>query len=99
MSSNPAVPEHLAGNFAPVTSELTAFDLPVEGQIPPSLRGSYVRNGPNPQSGTFILHEPKRPTLKGAGLNPRCHPNLERGILLSSLSYLHRARCDGLLSL
>ena len=52
MSSNPAVPEHLAGNFAPITSELTAFDLPVTGQIPPSLSGSYVRNGPNPQSGT-----------------------------------------------
>ena len=27
MSSNPAVPEHLAGNFAPVTSELTVGNM------------------------------------------------------------------------
>ena len=41
-------PAHLTGNFAPVMEECTSFDLPVEGQIPPNLRGSYVRNGPNP---------------------------------------------------
>ncbi|MCC2274948.1 carotenoid oxygenase family protein [Streptomyces sp. ET3-23] len=39
---------HLAGNFAPVTRELTAHDLPVTGAIPPELTGWYVRNGPNP---------------------------------------------------
>jgi carotenoid cleavage dioxygenase-like enzyme len=40
---------HLKGNFAPVADELTAFDLPVTGTIPPELNGWYLRNGPNPR--------------------------------------------------
>jgi len=40
------------GNYAPVTDELTAFDLPVEGAIPPELNGWYPRNGPNPRQAT-----------------------------------------------
>ena len=39
------------GNYAPVHDELTAFDLPVQGSIPPELNGWYLRNGPNPRSG------------------------------------------------
>jgi carotenoid cleavage dioxygenase len=39
---------YLEGNFAPVRDETTAFDLPVEGAIPPALQGRYLRNGPNP---------------------------------------------------
>jgi 8'-apo-carotenoid 13,14-cleaving dioxygenase len=35
------------GNFAPVTQEKTAFDLPVEGQMPTELNGLFVRNGAN----------------------------------------------------
>ena len=35
------------GNYAPVADELTAFDLPVQGSIPPELNGWYLRNGPN----------------------------------------------------
>ena len=46
------LPFHLRGNFAPVDREVTATDLPVEGAIPPELRGLYLRNGPNPRSGT-----------------------------------------------
>jgi carotenoid cleavage dioxygenase-like enzyme len=46
------VPFHLRGNYAPVRDEVTAFDLPVRGRIPAALRGRYVRNGPNPKSGT-----------------------------------------------
>jgi carotenoid cleavage dioxygenase-like enzyme len=37
------------GNYAPVTDELTEFDLPVEGAIPAELDGWYLRNGPNPR--------------------------------------------------
>ncbi len=37
------------GNYAPVPDELTAFDLPVDGYIPPELNGWYLRNGPNPR--------------------------------------------------
>lgn len=42
------LPFYLKGNFAPVPDEVTAFDLPVSGAIPPELRGLYLRNGPNP---------------------------------------------------
>ena len=38
----------LQGSFAPVTEEITAFDLPVTGRIPAGLSGRYLRNGPNP---------------------------------------------------
>ena len=34
--------------YAPLTDEVTAFDLPVEGTIPVELEGRFVRNGPNP---------------------------------------------------
>ena len=41
---------YLSGNYAPVTEEVTAFDLPVIGELPPELNGRYLRNGPNPIS-------------------------------------------------
>lgn len=41
----------LAGNFAPVTKEVEAFELKVEGALPPELTGVYMRNGPNPKNG------------------------------------------------
>jgi carotenoid cleavage dioxygenase len=44
-------PWHLRGNLAPVSDEIEAFDLPVEGAIPPELSGLYLRNGPNPVTG------------------------------------------------
>ncbi|MEU8993493.1 carotenoid oxygenase family protein [Streptomyces caniferus] len=46
-SQSPA--PHMAGNFAPVKDELTAYDLPVTGTIPPELSGWFLRNGPNPR--------------------------------------------------
>ena len=52
MSTAESLPFHLRGNFAPVRDERTAFDLPVQGAIPSALRGRYVRNGPNPKTGT-----------------------------------------------
>src|SRR5688572_28273124 len=39
---------YLSDNYAPVTEEVTAFDLPVEGELPLELAGRYLRNGPNP---------------------------------------------------
>ncbi len=41
----------LEGSFAPVSDEVTAFDLPVTGRIPAELNGRYLRNGPNPLGG------------------------------------------------
>jgi carotenoid cleavage dioxygenase len=43
-STNPP----LMGNFAPVVGECEIGDLEVEGTIPASVRGVYLRNGPNP---------------------------------------------------
>ena len=42
----------MMGNFAPVVGECEICDLEVEGSIPASVRGVYLRNGPNP------AHEP-----------------------------------------
>ncbi len=39
---------YLSGNYAPVREEVTAFDLPVVGELPTELCGRYLRNGPNP---------------------------------------------------
>ncbi len=39
---------YLSGNYAPITEEVTAFDLPVIGELPAELNGRYLRNGPNP---------------------------------------------------
>jgi len=39
---------YLTGAYAPVADEVTAFDLPVEGELPEELCGRYLRNGPNP---------------------------------------------------
>lgn len=40
---------HLLGSFAPVTEEVDVADLEVTGELPASLDGLYVRNGPNPR--------------------------------------------------
>ena len=45
------IPFHLKGNFAPVKEEVTGFDLPVEGALPPELTGLYARQSANPRSG------------------------------------------------
>jgi carotenoid cleavage dioxygenase-like enzyme len=39
---------YLGGNYAPVTDEITATNLPVSGSLPDALCGRYLRNGPNP---------------------------------------------------
>ena len=38
----------LNGIYAPVTQEVTVFDLQVEGEIPTVLNGMLTRIGPNP---------------------------------------------------
>ncbi|KAG6519026.1 9-cis-epoxycarotenoid dioxygenase, chloroplastic-like [Zingiber officinale] len=45
-TADPAV--QIAGNFAPVDERAPCHDLPVDGRIPASLDGVYVRNGANP---------------------------------------------------
>lgn len=41
--------EFLKGYYEPLTTECTAPDLVVEGEIPKDLNGTFYRNGPNPQ--------------------------------------------------
>jgi carotenoid cleavage dioxygenase-like enzyme len=38
------------GNYAGVPDEIDAFDLEIEGSLPPELTGLYVRNGSNPMT-------------------------------------------------
>ncbi len=40
---------YLSGIYAPVDDERDDVDLPVTGELPDGLRGSFLRNGPNPQ--------------------------------------------------
>ncbi|MFC4948572.1 carotenoid oxygenase family protein [Pseudonocardia sp. GCM10023141] len=56
MTSGTTTPLHMAGHLAPVPDEIEAFDLPVEGALPPELTGRYFRNGPNPLPGDVSSH-------------------------------------------
>ena len=56
---------YLAGNMAPVEHEVTAYDLPVTGEIPIELEGRWLRNGPNPAA---TLDEPPEHWFVGAGM-------------------------------
>lgn len=38
----------LTGNYAPVSDEITVDDIEIEGVVPPTLTGTYLRTGPNP---------------------------------------------------
>ena len=60
----PADNRFLQGPFAPVTKEITAFDLPVTGRVPAELNGRYLRNGPNPLG----LDDPNYHWFLGAGM-------------------------------
>jgi carotenoid cleavage dioxygenase len=40
---------YLTGNFAPLATEDDFAALPISGKLPPELRGTLYRNGPNPQ--------------------------------------------------
>ncbi|MCW5588577.1 MAG: carotenoid oxygenase family protein [Legionellales bacterium] len=48
----------LKGNFSPITQESESHHLDVEGHIPPTLQGIYMRNGPNPQFEPFSYQYP-----------------------------------------
>jgi carotenoid cleavage dioxygenase-like enzyme len=60
----PDAKRFLEGSFAPVTEEITAYDLPVTGRLPAALNGRYLRNGPNPLG----LDDPNYHWFLGAGM-------------------------------
>ena len=51
MQDEAETPLWMRGNYAPVREEATAFDLPVEGSIPPEICGLYAEIGANPREG------------------------------------------------
>ncbi|MGO8918057.1 MAG: carotenoid oxygenase family protein [Stellaceae bacterium] len=69
----PAIP-YLSGNFAPITMECDAADLPVVGAVPRELCGTLYRNGPNPQ---FAPREERYHWFAGDGMIHAFH--LEAG--------------------
>ena len=60
----PAQP-FFSGNFAPVSFEADAPDLPVRGELPKDLSGTLYRNGPNPQ---FAPRDPHHHWFIGDGM-------------------------------
>jgi carotenoid cleavage dioxygenase len=44
-SENSTGAPYIAGNFAPLKSEVTAFDLEVIGRVPEELTGRFLRIG------------------------------------------------------
>lgn len=52
LSVDPDQPYWMQNNFAPVLEERDVFDLEVVGEIPASLSGTFLRNGPNPKHGS-----------------------------------------------
>jgi len=48
---DPDTPWWLQAGYAPVSDEVDAVDLVVEGALPTELSGLYVRNGSNPRTG------------------------------------------------
>ena len=65
----------LSGIYAPLSEEVTAFDLTVEGDLPDELEGRYLRNGPNPVGPVDPhvplvhrrRHGPRRPAARRQG--------------------------------
>ena len=56
---------YLIGNFGPITGEDDLQDLPVAGDIPRELNGTFYRNGPNPQ---FPPRDPHHHWFAGDGM-------------------------------
>ena len=61
----PSVNPYLAGNMAPVETEVTVFDLATIGTIPADLAGRWLRNGPNPE---VVADPAKHHWFMGAGM-------------------------------
>src|ERR1700749_4498684 len=75
---------YLTGNFAPVRSEDDFADLKIRGEIPRELRGTYYRNGPNPQ---FEPRDPNHHWFAGDGMIHAFH--VEDGKVSYRNRYVH----------
>lgn len=54
-----ALEPYLTGGYTPVTDERDDSGLVVTGELPPSLRGQFLCNGPNPMFADAALSRPR----------------------------------------
>ena len=59
---------YVAGNFAPLQSEVTAFDLKVIGRVPEALTGRFLRIGPNPADKPDLVRLVRYHWFAGTGM-------------------------------
>src|SRR5499427_6505144 len=59
---------YVAGNFAPLRSEVTAIDLEVIGRIPDALTGRFLRIGPNPIDELDLVRLVRHHWFAGSGM-------------------------------
>jgi len=67
-SQNSTGAPYVAGNFAPLRSEVTAIDLEVVGRIPEELTGRFLRIGPNPIDELDLVRLVRHHWFAGSGM-------------------------------
>ncbi|HZF30134.1 MAG TPA: carotenoid oxygenase family protein [Gammaproteobacteria bacterium] len=67
-SENSTGAPYVAGNFAPLRSEVTAIDLEVIGRIPETLTGRFLRIGPNPIDELDLVRLVRHHWFAGTGM-------------------------------
>jgi carotenoid cleavage dioxygenase len=67
-SANSTGAPYVAGNFAPLRSEVTAIDLEVIGHIPEALTGRFLRIGPNPIDELDLVRLVRHHWFAGTGM-------------------------------
>src|SRR5262247_2489979 len=73
LSANSTGAPYIAGNFAPLKSEITAFDLDVIGRIPQELNGRLLRIGPNPIDELDLVRLVRHHWFAGSGMAHGLH--------------------------
>ena len=59
---------YVAGNFAPMRSEIAAIDLEVIGRVPEELNGRFLRIGPNPVQEPDLVRLMQHHWFAGSGM-------------------------------
>src|SRR5215470_7311800 len=72
-SANSTGEPYVAGNFAPLKSEVTSFDLEVIGHVPEELTGRFLRIGPNPIDELDQVHLARHHWFAGTGMRSEEH--------------------------
>jgi len=67
-SANSTGAPYVAGNFAPLETEVTAFDLEVVGRVPEELVGRFLRIGPNPADRPDLVRLVRYHWFAGTGM-------------------------------